>query len=93
MDKLERQRAAESAGHPEWAELPDTMGGAWREDVTQYFTGRSCPHGHVAPKTRSGGQCIECRRIKDREYRKTPQQMQYMRDYMRERYRREREQR
>lgn len=83
MDKDERQRAAESEGHPEWADLPDTVGGAWRQDTKQYFTGKPCPKGHVEPKGRNNSRCKECQRISDREYRKTPQQMAYMRDYMR----------
>lgn len=88
MDKTERQRAAESAGNPDWADLPDNVGDAWRLNVTQYFTGKPCPHGHIAPKSRGNGQCMECKRIRDREYQKTPQQRAYMRDYMRSRYHR-----
>lgn len=88
MDKIERLRAAESAGHPEWADLPDNVGDAWRSDTTQFFTGKTCPHGHVAPKERHNGRCVECRRIHDREYRQTPQQKAYMREYMRQRYHR-----
>lgn len=88
MDSIERQRAAKGANHPEWADLPATVGDAWRKDVTQYFTGKPCPKGHVAPKGRGNGRCIECRREADREYQQTPQAKAYMRKYMRERYHR-----
>jgi hypothetical protein len=27
-----------------------------------YFTGKSCSHGHVAPRRTDSGQCVECAR-------------------------------
>jgi hypothetical protein len=27
-----------------------------------YFTGKSCPHGHVAPRRTDSSQCVECAR-------------------------------
>jgi len=35
---------------------------------TKYFTGKACPHGHVAPRQTSSGTCSECLAVRRREY-------------------------
>jgi hypothetical protein len=77
MDELWRRHAAIEAGHPEYAELPDSKEAAWAAGVTLYFHGRPCRSGHVSPRQRSGGHCTEC----DREYVKTPKRREYDREY------------
>ncbi len=34
----------------------------------KYFTGKECPHGHLAEKYVNNGECIECRKNKNREF-------------------------
>lgn len=55
-----RTKAAIEAGHPEWAELPASSHAAWECGSTQYFSGKVCPQGHIAPRSRSGGGCSTC---------------------------------
>lgn len=86
MDNLERQRAAESAGHPEWADMPETAGDAWRADVTRFFTGKECRHGHIAPRGRAGGRCVVCDAASKSKWQKgigREKYNAYMRQYMR----------
>lgn len=35
--------------------------------LTTYFTGNPCPHGHIAERTTSNGECIECSRARARK--------------------------
>jgi 5-methylcytosine-specific restriction endonuclease McrA len=37
--------------------------------LTRYFTGKSCPHGHVTERQTSSGGCIKCRSQKLAEWR------------------------
>lgn len=59
--------------------------------LKRYFTGKACPHGHVAERSVSGKTCIECgvasqqtpaHREYQREYAKTPAQRKRRRTYM-----------
>jgi hypothetical protein len=56
-----RKQAARNAGHPEWADLPAHVDVARMRKVPQYFTGRQCPEGHVAPNDVRTRKCTACR--------------------------------
>ena len=43
--------------------------------LTQYFTGKACPHGHTSERKVSGRNCLVCKRERDRDYReRNPEQ-------------------
>jgi len=35
---------------------------------SQYFTGKPCKHGHIAPRNTATMECIQCRRGYSRKY-------------------------
>lgn len=37
-------------------------------NVTRYFTGRRCAHGHIDYRSVSSGECFECRRMRTRAW-------------------------
>ena len=39
--------------------------------LSRYFTGKACPHGHVAERMASNCVCVVCQKSKTAEYRKT----------------------
>ena len=41
-------------------------------NLSRYFTGESCCHGHVCERRTSSGCCVECGRLWDTKYRATP---------------------
>lgn len=59
-----RRRAAENAGHREWAWLPETLREAklYRKDYI--FTGKPCERGHIARIHVHNLRCEECSRRK-----------------------------
>ena len=48
--------------------LPSTRKEAIEKGATQYFTGRSCGHGHVAPRFVSNKGCAECLKAGSKKY-------------------------
>jgi 5-methylcytosine-specific restriction endonuclease McrA len=50
--------------------LPKTRKEALELGVTQYFTGASCKHGHLAPRKAGNGECTECARKVCRDHYK-----------------------
>lgn len=38
---------------------------AREKGLTQFFTGRPCMRGHLAPRSTSGGMCRECEKLRD----------------------------
>lgn len=43
-----------------WAYKPQERAAALEAGQTQYFTGKPCKHGHVAMRSSSNGNCVEC---------------------------------
>lgn len=48
--------------------LPVTRSEAKDAGVSQYFTGKPCRQGHLAPKYTCSGSCTECLALRRREY-------------------------
>lgn len=40
--------------------------------LTQYFSGRPCPYGHVTWRMLSTGACVECKKVRLKRYFKSP---------------------
>ena len=49
-------------------QLPVSRAEAKASGISQYFTGKPCKQGHVAPKFTSSGSCAECLAARRREY-------------------------
>jgi len=43
---------------------------AFRVGHSHYFTGKSCKHGHISPRTVKGSYCVECQRESARKRRR-----------------------
>ena len=43
--------------------LPDSRKKAKELNSLSYFTGKACPHGHVAPRRTDNGACTECQSL------------------------------
>lgn len=54
-----------------YAFLPKTCKEARELGKTQYFTGKPCPKGHIAPRLTSIQQCVECKRERVNAYNKS----------------------
>ena len=48
--------------YPQWVGLPSTRGEAKEKNTYEYFTGRPCHNGHIAPRTTNEGACKLCER-------------------------------
>lgn len=48
--------------------LPATQQEAKTIGSTQYFTGRPCKHGHIAPRFTANSGCSECLRLRSKDY-------------------------
>ena len=44
---------------------------AQARELTRYYTGRPCKHGHVAERYTQNGMCVECQRGINSEWHKT----------------------
>ena len=51
--------------------LPATRADAFAVGTFHYQTGTPCKRGHLAPRQRAGGHCVECLRAYDRIYKAT----------------------
>lgn len=49
--------------------LPQERAKAIAEGKTRYYTGRPCKHGHVAERNTSGGSCVVCCSIRQKDKR------------------------
>ena len=68
----------------DWLLLPLTEAQAKELKETKFFTGKSCPKGHISLKRIDGG-CAECERLKMKEYSKRPEVSERRREKQRER--------
>lgn len=50
-----------------WGNLPKTRAEARDANITRYFTGMPCKHGHIEPRNTCDGSCVKCSRIKSME--------------------------
>ena len=50
------------------SELPVSRSQAKALGASQYFTGKPCSKGHLAPKFTCSGSCTECLALRRREY-------------------------
>lgn len=60
--------------------LPPSRKRARATGAKQYFTGKPCKRGHVAPRYLSSGECAECLR----QWERSPKMREYRREYDRE---------
>jgi hypothetical protein len=42
---------------------------ARNKGLPRYFTGKACPHGHIAERTVGGKHCVECNKVGSEKYR------------------------
>ncbi len=59
---------------PNIESLPSTRKAALESGAPQYFTGKPCSHGHIAPRW-AAGNCIVCQKKTHLEYRRRKGQM------------------
>ena len=57
--------------------LPASRKEAKIKKTAQYFTGRKCPHGHIAKRYTIGGNCCECTRLFSTSAKKKEYDKQY----------------
>lgn len=50
--------------------MHSTQKAALQAHESQYFTGKPCKHGHVAPRNTATMECTQCRRGYSRAYAK-----------------------
>lgn len=62
--KWERQRG----GSINCEGLPKTVAEARRVGLSRYFTGKPCIRGHIAARITAQKECIECKRLRGRQY-------------------------
>jgi hypothetical protein len=58
---------------------------AKEKGLTHYFTGKPCKHGHISEKTVSGGNCVECYKVRywgDRERPKKHSVPKHLQQYL-----------
>lgn len=58
-------------------DLPRTRAESIRLGSTHYFTGRPCKHGHFSRRLSPSGDCLECKKLQLRAYRRADPALAY----------------
>lgn len=58
-------------------DIPSSRAAAIKSGVSHYFTGRPCKHGHFSRRSAPGGDCLECKKLQLRAYRKAEPAVAY----------------
>jgi len=61
--------------------LPKSCKEAKSIESKQYFTGKPCKHGHIAPRFTASNECAECARLRCVKRRKSQEIVEKLRDY------------